>query len=175
MISLKGPVLGERNAAFLSLVAKCSPFDHNLVQFKAGEQVWRVLMLARFDGLFGFPGGMVDPGEAPLDAAIREAEEEVGLIVDPAKAQWLCSHTNGQMNFHNFLVEVDEATLRAVLERPATMPEHRAEVCGVVAPYIHRATVEALRSWPMAGSASQELKILINILADQYGYLFAER
>jgi len=30
---------------------------------------------------FSFPGGGVDPGESPAQAAIREAQEELGLLV----------------------------------------------------------------------------------------------
>jgi 8-oxo-dGTP diphosphatase len=33
-------------------------------------------------GELSLPGGAVDPGEAPLDAAIREAMEETGLVVE---------------------------------------------------------------------------------------------
>ena len=36
-------------------------------------------MQVRFDGLLGFPGGLVDPGENPLQGMNRELEEEIGL------------------------------------------------------------------------------------------------
>ncbi len=31
---------------------------------------------------WGFPGGEVEPGEAPVDAAVREAREETGVEID---------------------------------------------------------------------------------------------
>ena len=43
----------------------------------------RVLLVRQAYGnrLWGLPGGIVDAGETPVDAAIREAREEVGLDV----------------------------------------------------------------------------------------------
>src|SRR5690606_34566035 len=38
--------------------------------------------LTRHAGQVALPGGRIDPGEGPLEAALREAEEEIGL--DPA-------------------------------------------------------------------------------------------
>lgn len=40
--------------------------------------------LARHAGQIAFPGGRLEPGEDVVAAALREAYEEVGLIVDPA-------------------------------------------------------------------------------------------
>ncbi|WP_395333777.1 (deoxy)nucleoside triphosphate pyrophosphohydrolase [Novosphingobium sp. BL-8H] len=49
----------------------------------------RVLMQQRpfakmHGGLWEFPGGKVDPGECPEDAAVRELGEELGLAMDSA-------------------------------------------------------------------------------------------
>ena len=41
--------------------------------------------LGTHSGQVAFPGGKIDPGETPAEAAIREAEEEVGL--DPAHVE----------------------------------------------------------------------------------------
>lgn len=45
----------------------------------------RVLLVRRADDRrWAMPGGWVDPGEAPADAAVRETFEETGLVVaDP--------------------------------------------------------------------------------------------
>ncbi len=46
------------------------------------EQGRVLLALRRRPAIWNLPGGSVEPGEAPWDAAIRETREEVGLDVE---------------------------------------------------------------------------------------------
>jgi len=48
---------------------------------------YKILSIKRgkepFKGMWANPGGNIDEGEIPLDAAIRELEEETGLLIHP--------------------------------------------------------------------------------------------
>lgn len=50
----------------------------------------------RFDGLWHLPSGKLDAGESVLHAAAREAEEEVGVLIEPADLRHVHTlHVNG--------------------------------------------------------------------------------
>jgi ADP-ribose pyrophosphatase len=49
-----------------------------------------IVMVERADGHgWAVPGGHVDPGEDPIDAAVRELAEETGLVVDRASEPYI--------------------------------------------------------------------------------------
>src|SRR5881398_1994349 len=55
------------------------PSAGTLIRDEAG----RVLLVRHVEGRWMLPGGAVDPGERPADAAAREALEEAGIVVEP--------------------------------------------------------------------------------------------
>lgn len=47
-----------------------------------------------FHGLLEFPGGGIEPAETPLEAVVREVQEEVGIIVQPEDAKFMGTYQN---------------------------------------------------------------------------------
>lgn len=96
-----------------------------------------ILMQLRFDGLIGFPGGLVDMVDGRLEdlavAANRELAEELSPNVSVADENWLgCIYLPGQdICTHLFEKRVTEAELEQ-LERDALTAHDRFEVCGTL-------------------------------------------
>lgn len=49
------------------------------------DEQQRVLLVRHAEGPWVLPGGSMDPGETPADAAVREMWEESGLLVEPVR------------------------------------------------------------------------------------------
>jgi 8-oxo-dGTP pyrophosphatase MutT (NUDIX family) len=48
-----------------------------------------LIVKANYKSYWTFPGGIVDAGETPKEAAIRETLEEVGITVDPSRVDFV--------------------------------------------------------------------------------------
>lgn len=55
-----------------------------------------VLLLRHVSGSWVFPKGHIEPGEGPLETALREIEEEAGVVArcEDARATWITSYRN---------------------------------------------------------------------------------
>ena len=92
---------------------------------------------------FMLPGGKLEPGESFVDCAVREAEEEIGLVLDPADLVELGDWTSPAANEPGMLVR------STVFRAPDGQPEPRAS-----------GEIEELRWQPLGGRAEDLAPLL---------------
>lgn len=74
-----------------------------------------VVMVNRWDGKFGFPGGKVDEGETPRQAAVRESIEEIGFRPIEDNLDFLCVHEMNGLRIFNYACKVDGNQILKIL------------------------------------------------------------
>ncbi|XP_071530007.1 U8 snoRNA-decapping enzyme-like [Panulirus ornatus] len=102
-----------------------------------GEFRAAVMMHLRFDGTFGFPGGLIKPGEDVVDGLNREMAEEIGWSLTDHPVTWTDYYStqvehSKKMILHFFITRVtfDQFTS---LERNCPLAlEYGIEVFGTV-------------------------------------------
>jgi 8-oxo-dGTP pyrophosphatase MutT (NUDIX family) len=77
-------------------------------------------MLRNHRGEISLPGGRLDPGESPVEAALREADEEVGLAPAAVRVHGQLSHLSTIVS-RSYIVPV----VGTIDERPQLTPHDR--------------------------------------------------
>ena len=101
--------------------------DHN-------KHIPLLLMIMRWDGYLGFPGGKVEDGESPLQAALREAYEEVGASFSEEELSRITFHeeVSDLTGSALFSLEVPFAKLKHIQKHCGSALHGTAELAGVV-------------------------------------------
>jgi U8 snoRNA-decapping enzyme len=82
----------KKNAVFLAIyVREISPWKYFNDDIKS-VRCPALIMIDRWDGRMGFPGGTVDEGEGLLEALVREVKEEIGINIKPDKVHPIAAH-----------------------------------------------------------------------------------
>lgn len=69
------------------------------------EAAQALIVKANYKSHWTFPGGLIDAGETPLQAAVREAREEVGLVIDSATVAfvWVANRASKVADTYQFV------------------------------------------------------------------------
>jgi 8-oxo-dGTP pyrophosphatase MutT (NUDIX family) len=82
----------KKDAVFLAIyVEAISPWKYFKDEILKVECP-AVIMIDRWDGRMGFPGGTLNEGESLIEALVREIKEEVGITIKPDKVHPVASH-----------------------------------------------------------------------------------
>lgn len=91
-VSFANQAAGKKEAVFLAIyVEAISPwkyFKDEILQIQCPA----VIMIDRWDGRMGFPGGTRNEGESIMETLVREIKEEIGISVKPDKVHPIASH-----------------------------------------------------------------------------------
>ncbi|XP_045166582.2 U8 snoRNA-decapping enzyme-like [Mercenaria mercenaria] len=98
-----------------------------------------ILMQLRFDGLLGFPGGLVDPGEDPVTGLNREMHEEIALDLNKHSFKdenhsVTFLHEKKKLVLHFYIKEVTLEEFKGIEEKCPQAHEYGIETLGSFRP-----------------------------------------
>lgn len=126
-----------------------------------------VLLIMRYDGTIGFPGGNVKEGESVKVALAREISEEINLyckgITDPSY-EYFTTFSKGNQENITYINKVDYNFLKKVHEHSVYARHAHSEVLGTILLPINEFTTTNISEMLFAGSAKEELELFIDRL-----------
>ncbi|KAK6176334.1 hypothetical protein SNE40_014637 [Patella caerulea] len=178
--------LGDKNSDYKKVLygdsitkySTCTHAAHGMIYALDNTKVWdlyesraAILMQMRFDGVLGFPGGLVDAGENPAAALNREMIEEINI--DTSKHYFddkdhLVSYLHEEKNLvlHFYTKKVNLTEFRNIERRNLEAKEYGIETFGIIRPPLFTMG-DNLRGFPaflsnqFAGNSKEELLLAL--------------
>jgi len=173
------PIPNKRNGAFIAITASCQLYlnyeDPSMTEEYRSRWFPVVLMVNRWDGKLGFPGGFVDDGETIIEATVRELIEETKIslrkddVITP-----LCAHETPWIAVHLHWIDLGKLSvgnLQAIIAKAVTAEHSVVEGSPV---WIHLADYgrnkglnTTLNNNTLATAVKEELEILLSKMAEK--------
>lgn len=166
------PVQTKRNGAFIAVTASSQLYknyeDPSMTEEYRSRWFPVVLMVNRWDGKLGFPGGFVDVGETIIEATIRELAEETKLVFSERELIPLCAHETPSIAVHLHwldLGKLEVGELKAIIANAMTAEHSVVEGCPVwthLADYgRNKGLNTTLNNNTLSTAVKEELEILL--------------
>ena len=121
----------------------------------------RVLMSSRWNGGYGFIGGVAKDGETSFDAVIREVEEEVGYDLTPYKDSikpFISTTSAKGQEIDSFILKLPQNEVRYIMGTWFEKGKHsEEEMQGLCAVVIDEKTISRFLKNNIAGTTKDEL------------------
>ncbi|MNY85617.1 nucleoside triphosphate pyrophosphohydrolase [compost metagenome] len=156
-------------AAFLAICSKAPVWKdyEGISEQDANKDIPLTLMINRWDGLIGFPGGQVEDGETAIQAAVREAYEEVGVVVQESEIQPLASY-EFSIVAHLFVIEISYEQILSIYKNIPNSKHFGSEITGAflahLCNYKKGKGIRKLLDSGLAKSVREELIDLMNFV-----------
>jgi U8 snoRNA-decapping enzyme len=169
----------KKQAAFLALYTEHPIYENYLEIPEASRKmnVPLVLMVHRWDGTIGFPGGIVEEGENIRQALLREIMEEIGHDITAYRndAEFVCSHhVSSSLETHLFALKISFEEYRTIMQNFPQSKHVLSEITGLISPHFrnypdHRVFNQFLNS-NFAPGVKDEILALRNFLDWEWDY-----
>lgn len=114
-----------KESVFLAIVSPLTLGE--MYEELSGKIIPTVLMVNRWDGKLGFPGGFIDEGETPEEAIIREVFEELNITINSDLLKYE-GNINGK---HFFVIHVSEDFIKSIFSEIHLAKHFQQEITGL--------------------------------------------
>lgn len=170
--------LGAKQMVFCAIHTIAKPYleYEHLAKDQRGIDIPLVLMLMRWDGFIGFPGGAVDPGESLEQGLVRELKEEINYDLDVSRIEPLGSFsdssTPARVNIHCWTLEVDPSEIKKIIADATQSKHFLSENQGCfavqVAEFVGGNGFRQFRKNNFKATAGYEIDLLIKKLGNKF-------